>query len=86
LGPVGNLLSAGNIAYEIKTDSWDAHTVIDGALLGTALLVGTVAGAPVVAAVAIGCAIYGVLDYYFDVGDKVDAAIGRKGSLWRKDD
>lgn len=85
LGPVGNLLTAGNIAYEIKTDSWDAHTVIDGALLGTTLLVATVAAAPVVAAVAVGVAIYGALDYFFGVGDKIDSTIGREGSLWKGD-
>lgn len=43
-------------------------------LVGTAV-VATVAAAPVVAAVAIGIAIYGVLDYFFDIGDKVDAPL-----------
>jgi RHS repeat-associated protein len=85
LGPVGNLLTAGNIAYEIKTDSWDAHTVIDGAILGTTLVVAAVAAAPIVAAVAVGVAIYGALDYFFDIGDKADATIGRNGSLWKND-
>jgi RHS repeat-associated protein len=82
LGPVGNLLTAGNIAYEIKTDSWDAHTVIDGTLLVGTAVVATVAAAPVVAVVAVGVAIYGALDYFFDIGDKVDAAVGRKSGIW----
>lgn len=82
LGPVGNLLTAGNIAYEVKTDSWDAHTVIDGTLLVGTAVVATVAAAPVVAVVAIGAAVYGALDYFFDIGDKVDATVGRKSGIW----
>ena len=85
LGPVGNLLTAGNIAYEIKTDTWDAHTVIDGAILGTTVVVASIAAAPVVAAVAVGAAIYGALDYFFDIGEKVDVTIGRNGSAWKDD-
>jgi len=85
LGPVGNLLTAGSIAYEIKSDIWDAHTVIDGAILGTTVVVASIAAAPVVAAVAVGAAIYGALDYFFDIGEKVDATIGRNGRTWKDD-
>jgi len=78
LGPVGSFLTAGNIVNEIATDSWDAHTIIDGALLTTTAVVATVAAAPVVAAVAVGTVIYGAIDYVFDVGDKIDSLIGRE--------
>jgi len=30
LEPVGTLLSAGVIAYELKTNTWDAHTIVNG--------------------------------------------------------
>jgi hypothetical protein len=82
LGPVGNLLTAGNIITEVATDKWDAHTVIDGALLTGTVVVASIAAAPVVAVVAVGVAIYGALDYFFDIGDKVDAAVGRKSGVW----
>jgi hypothetical protein len=82
LGPVGNVLTAGNIIYEATNDKWNAHTFIDGALLvGTGVVV-AVAAAPIVAVVAIGGAIYGALDYFFNIGDKVDAAIGRESGIW----
>jgi RHS repeat-associated protein len=82
LGPVGNLLSAGKIVYEVSTSQWDAHTVIDGTLLVGTAVVATVAAAPVVAVVAVGAAIYGALDYFFDIGDKVDKSVGRKSGIW----
>ena len=81
LGPVGNLLTGGNILAEVATNTWDAHTVIDVALLTTTAAVATAAAAPVVAVVAVGTAIYGALDYAFDIGDKVDALIGRNSRV-----
>jgi hypothetical protein len=75
-------MTAAHIAYELKTGSYDAHTAINGALLGATLVVGAVAAAPVVAAVAVGVAVYGALDYFFDIGDKADAKIGRKSGIW----
>jgi hypothetical protein len=41
-----------------------------------------IASTPIVAGVAVGVAIYGALDYFFDVGNKVDAAVGRKSGIW----
>jgi RHS repeat-associated protein len=86
LGPIGNMTAAGNIIYEVSTDQWDAHTVIEGTLVVGAAAVVSVAAAPIAVAVAVGVLTYGALDYFFDIGGKVDATVGRNGSLWRKDD
>lgn len=80
LGPVGNILTAGNIAYELSTDNWEAHTIVDGALL----VVGIAAvyfGAPVV---VVGIAIYGILDYAFDISEGLDKNFGRDSGFWDK--
>jgi RHS repeat-associated protein len=78
LGPIGTALSIGVIGYELTTDTWNAHTIIDGALLiGAGAAV--VFGAP---AVLIGIGVYGVLDYAFDISGKVDKAIGRESGVW----
>jgi len=80
LGPIGNVLSAGTILYEFGTDTEDAHTYVDGALL----IVGIVAvtfGAPIV---VVGIAIYGILDYAFDISGAIDDNFGRNSGFWDK--
>ncbi|MCF6349480.1 MAG: hypothetical protein L3J23_00415 [Flavobacteriaceae bacterium] len=81
LGPVGNILSGGTIGYEVISGTWDAHTVVDG---GALLVVGAVAlgfGAPVL---VVGVAIYGILDYAFDISGAIDANFGRDSGFWDK--
>lgn len=78
LGPIGNFLSAGTLAYELGTNTWDAHTVIDGALLVVGIA-GLAAGAPVV---IVGIAVYGILDYAFGISEGIDKLIGRDSGLW----
>lgn len=78
LGPVGVTLSVGNIAHEVYSNTWDAHTIVDAALLattGVALFV----GAP---AVLVGVGIYGALDFAFDLDEKIDNSIGRNSDVW----
>ena len=83
MGPLGNALSAGTIAYEIGTDTWDAHTVVDGGMLvaGTAATV-FLASNPVGWAILGGIAIYGVIDFAFGTNDIIDEKIGRNSGLW----
>lgn len=78
LGPFGTVLSAGVITYEVSTGTWDAHTVVNGALLVGAG-VATAFAAP---AVLTGIAIYGVADYFFDISGGIDKTIGRNSGLW----
>ena len=78
LGPAGTLLTVGVMAYEWKSDSWDAHTIINGTLIVGAG-VATFFAAP---AVLTGIAIYGIADYTFDISGKIDSAIGRKSNIW----
>ena len=60
LGPVGTTLSASVILVEAYTNTWDAHTVVNGGLL-IATGAATFFGAPVVLT---GIAIYGIGDYF----------------------
>ncbi|MCF8715329.1 hypothetical protein JM658_10865 [Joostella atrarenae] len=78
LGPIGDVLTVGNIGYEVLSDIWDAHTVVDGTLLVVGIAA-TAAGAP---AVLIGIAIYGILDYAFDISEGLDKYIGRDSGFW----
>jgi len=78
LGPAGTILSLGVIGYEVGTNTWDAHTIVNGSLIIGAG-VATVFAAP---AVLTGIAIYGVSDYFFDIGGMVDNTIGRKSGVW----
>ncbi|KAB1067633.1 hypothetical protein F6U93_10125 [Tamlana haliotis] len=80
LGPLGNALTIGTIGYEYKTDTWDAHTVVDGALL----VVGVAAASFGAPAVVIGIAIYGLLDYTFDISEGIDKQFGRNSSVWKE--
>ncbi|USD26882.1 hypothetical protein [Flagellimonas marinaquae] len=74
----GIVFDTGMIGYELATDKWDAHTVANGALL--VIGVGaTLVGAPVVLA---GVAVYGILDYAFDISEALDNAVGRQSGLW----
>lgn len=85
LGVIGTALTAGVTAYEIGTDTWDSHTIINGTLLvGTAVATFVTAPAVVAAAPFIlsAIAVYGVADYMFDINDKVDANFGRKSTFW----
>ena len=79
LGPVGTALGIGVIGYEVGTDTWDAHTIVNGSLMigaGAA----TLFAAP---AVLTGIAIYGVGDYFFDFGGIIDRNAGRNSGVWR---
>ncbi|HEX8548336.1 MAG TPA: hypothetical protein VF691_15350 [Cytophagaceae bacterium] len=77
LGPVGMGLSGGVIVYELGSDTWNAHTFVNGAILiGTGIA--TVYTAP---ALLTGFAIYGVCDYFFDISGVIDHNFGRK---WNK--
>ncbi len=78
LGPYGTILTVGVIGYEVATDTWDAHTIVNGALLigGVAA---TIFSAP---AVLTGIALYGIADYFFDFGGKIDSAVGRNSRIW----
>ena len=79
LGPVGNILTGGVIIDEIFiSKDWDAHTVVDGALLVVGIIAAG-AGAPVVLA---GIAIYGIVDYFFGVGEGLDNLVGKDSGLW----
>ena len=78
LGPVGNVVAIGVIGYEAGTDTWDAHTVVNGALLVGAG-VATFFAAPVVLT---GIGIYGVTDYVFDISGGIDSVVGRNSGLW----
>jgi RHS repeat-associated protein len=79
LGPYGTVLGVGVIGYEVGTDSWDAHTIVNGSLMIGAG-VATIFAAP---AVLTGIAIYGVGDYFFDFGGTIDRNVGRNSGVWR---
>ena len=78
-GPWGLGLSGGMVVYEVGTDTWDAHTFVDGALIivGVGLLIfgGWAVAGTVVAA-------YGVADYLFDLGGMWDSGVGRESGIW----
>lgn len=78
LGPVGTVLGVGVISYEVGTNTWDAHTIVNGTLMIGAG-VAAVFAAP---AVLTGIAIYGVGDYFFGFGDIIDNNIGRNSGVW----
>ena len=87
-GPAGTLLSAGMVWYEIENNKWDAHTIVDGAMVavaGTILIIAAVTTAPVTgtaAAILMGFAAYGVIDYTLDASGWLDTNFGRKSELW----
>ena len=77
-GPVGLFLTAANIAVEInsleKGQSLKAHTYVNGAMLlvsGAGLLLAGTAAAPVFVVAGAVIAVYGILDFTFDIGEKV---------------
>ncbi|MBI9056324.1 MAG: hypothetical protein JEZ01_01005 [Labilibaculum sp.] len=78
LGPLANYLSAGTIGYEVLTDTWDAHTIVNGCILVVGIIAVSATSAPIV----IGIAIYGLLDLVFDVGDGIDDLMGRDSGFW----
>ena len=78
LGAGASVLQSGIIAYELVTDQWDAHTVVNGVLLAGGIIASFFA-AP---AVLIGIGVYGVADLVFDVGDKIDNVVGRNSGVW----
>jgi RHS repeat-associated protein len=79
LGPVGTLLGVGVIGYEVGTDTWDAHTIVNGSLMIGAGIA-TIFAAP---AVLTGIALYGVGDYFFDFSGGIDNTIGRNSGVWK---
>ncbi|SHK03108.1 hypothetical protein [Pseudozobellia thermophila] len=79
LGPAANILTAGVIYDEVfVSNKWDAHTIVDGTLLVVGVIAAG-AGAPIVLA---GIAVYGIVDYFFDIGKGLDRTIGRDSGLW----
>jgi len=78
LGVVGAVIGVGAAGYEEAIDTWDAHTVVNAGLIAGAAAA-TIFAAP---AVLTGIAIYGVADYFFDFGEKIDNAVGRKSEIW----
>ncbi|MDR3022742.1 hypothetical protein, partial [Chryseobacterium sp.] len=77
-GVVGTALTVGVTFSEYYNDEWTAHTIVNTALLaGT--LAATVFGAP---AILTGIAIYGIADYTFGIGDKLDSEFGRGSIFW----
>nr|WP_262484562.1 RHS repeat-associated core domain-containing protein [Chryseobacterium sp. RU33C] len=77
-GAIGTALTVGVTFSEYYNNEWTAHTVVNTALLaGT--LAATVFGAP---AVLTGIAIYGIADYTFGIGDKLDSEFGRGSIFW----
>lgn len=85
-GPLGMGLTLMNIGIEVETGAWDAHTVVNGVLLvvtAAGLVLAGTAAAPVLAVAGAVIAVYGILDYSFDIGQTyIDPAIGRKSHLW----
>ncbi|MDP2723266.1 MAG: hypothetical protein Q8O72_10955 [Bacteroidales bacterium] len=80
LGPVGTVLGVGVISYEVGTNTWDAHTIVNGTLM-----VGAGVAAVFVAPVVLtGIAVYGVGDYFFGFGDIIDNNIGRNSGVWEE--
>jgi len=86
LGYVGTALTAGVTLYELGTDTWDAHSLINVGIFATTAIA-TFATALAIAAAApfilAGVAIYGIADYTFDIGDNLDKNIGRKSTVWK---
>lgn len=78
LGPLGNVLTIGVITYEVGTDNWNAHTIVNGTLL-VGVGVATFFAAPIVLT---GIAAYGIGDYFFDFSGSINAAVGRDSGLW----
>jgi hypothetical protein len=74
-GKVGNVLALGKIVYDIGNGSADASTIIDAGMLAISFT-------PVGAVIAIS---YGTADYFFDINDKIDAAIGRDSNIWKNE-
>ncbi|AUS07034.1 hypothetical protein [Pseudotamlana carrageenivorans] len=81
IAKVGPYLSAGTIGYELITDSWDAHTAVDGTLLVVGVVATLVGGAPLI---VVGIAIYGILDYAFCISEGLDREFGRNSDIWNK--
>jgi hypothetical protein len=83
IGAVGMGLSAAKIGYEVKTNTYNMHTFVDGGMLLVAvggITATVIAGgtAPVWVPIAgVGILVYGVLDYAFDLGGSLDDAVGR---------
>ena len=75
---IGTVLGIAFIGYEVGTNTWDAHTIVNGSLMIGAG-VATIFAAP---AVLTGIALYGVGDYFFDFSDSIDENLGRKSGLW----
>ncbi len=88
---IGVGLSLGVAGYEVATNTWDAHTIVNSTLAVTSVVAtGLIAsGVVVVGAVSLpvvltGIAVYGVLDFTFDIGDKIDKGIGRDSEIIKK--
>jgi|GEM_PF-1630033 len=80
---VGPYLSAGTIIYEvgdayINDTEIKPHTYVDGTLLVVGIAA-TAVGAP---AVVVGLAIYGILDYAFNISEGIDNTFGSDSDLW----
>jgi hypothetical protein len=85
LGVIGTGLTVGVNAYEYYSGTWDAHTVINTALIGATAIATFVTMPAVVAAAPViltAVAVYGVADYVFGIGDSIDKNFGRKSTFW----
>lgn len=80
LGPLANVLTIGTIGYETATDTWDAHTIVNGGIL----VVGITAAAFGAGVIVTGIAVYGLLDLVFGISEEIDDVFGRKSSLWNE--
>ena len=77
LGPLGNVLAVGKIAYDVTHNTWDVSTAIDvGLVVGGIVLAGNPVGLGLIA-------VYGIADYTFDINDKIDASIGRNTTFYQ---
>jgi hypothetical protein len=80
LGPLANVLTIGTIGYEATTNTWDAHTIVNGGLL----VVGVTAAAFGSGVIVTGIAVYGLLDLIFGISEEIDDVFGRDSSLWNE--
>ena len=73
-GLLGAALTVGNIAIDIGEDGQvKASSIIDGSLMLVALGATAVLTAPVAGVIGSCILIYGILDYTFDINDRIDA-------------
>ncbi|WP_299246985.1 DUF6443 domain-containing protein [uncultured Aquimarina sp.] len=80
-GAVGTVLTLAVAANDIRDGTLSTSTAVDLVILGTVGVVALVAATPVVVAVGTVVAIYGALDYAFDISETLDNKFGEI-KLW----